>query len=179
MALKDHILKGKREFILPNGQIAIIPNEWFGNLSGMLSFSTSEDEIQLEKHHLGLLEELQYQGGKYLRISDKLEKIGTRIERKGAVNPINSVRPNVWRYAMGQNDTTKHPAVFPEKLAADHIWSWSNEFDLVYDPFMGSGTTAKMAHVYKRNWIGSEISSEYVDLANKRLDPYLRQTSLF
>ena len=111
--------------------------------------------------------------------SEKLEKIGTRTERKGAVNPINSVRPNVWRYAMGQNDTTEHPAVFPEKLAADHIWSWSNEFDLVYDPFMGSGTTAKMAHIYKRNWIGSEISSEYVDLANKRLDPYLRQTSLF
>ena len=111
--------------------------------------------------------------------SDKLEKIGTRTERKGAVNPINSVRPNVWRYAMGQNDTTEHPAVFPEKLAADHIWSWSNEGDLVYDPFMGSGTTAKMAHIYNRNWIGSEISSEYVELANKRLDPYLRQTSLF
>ena len=69
--------------------------------------------------------------------------------------------------------------MFPEKLAADHIWSWSNEGDLVYDPFMGSGTTAKMAHLYNRNWIGSEISSEYVELANKRLDPYLRQTSLF
>ena len=72
-----------------------------------------------------------------------------------------------------------HPAKFPENLSADHIYSWSNEGDLVYDPFIGSGTTAKMAHIYKRNWIGSEISSEYVELANKRLDPYLRQTSLF
>lgn len=44
---------------------------------------------------------------------------------------------------------------------------------------MGSGTTAKMAHLLKRNWIGAEISQEYVDLAYKRLDPYLRQKTLF
>ena len=110
--------------------------------------------------------------------SDKFEKLGTRTERKGAVNPINSVRPNIWRYAIGQNDTTEHPAVYPEKLAADHIWSWSNEGDLIYDPFMGSGTTAKMAHIYKRNWIGSEISADYVELANKRLFPYINQKTI-
>lgn len=94
------------------------------------------------------------------------------------------IKGNVWEIPSGKGKGTldevfEHPATFPEKLAADHIWSWSNEGDLVYDPFMGSGTTAKMAHIYKRNWIGSEISSEYVELANKRLDPYLRQTSLF
>ena len=44
---------------------------------------------------------------------------------------------------------------------------------------MGSGTTAKMAHLQKRNWIGSEMSKEYVDLANKRIKPYLDQISLF
>jgi len=80
---------------------------------------------------------------------------------------------------MGQNDPTDHPAPYPERLARDHIYSWSNENDLVYDPFMGSGTTAKAAHQLKRNWIGSEISSEYVELANKRLEPYLAQESLF
>ena len=95
------------------------------------------------------------------------------------------IKGNIWDYATGMNGSSKdelaflHPAIFPEKLVADHIYSWSNESDLVYDPFMGSGTTAKMAHLQKRNWIGSEISSEYVELANKRLDPYLRQTSLF
>ena len=72
-----------------------------------------------------------------------------------------------------------HPAIFPEKLAANHIYSWSNENDLVYDCFMGSGTTAKAAHLQNRNWIGSEISKEYTDLANKRLEPYLTQTKLF
>lgn len=111
MALKEHILKGKREFILPNGQIAIIPNEWFGNLSGMLSFSTSDDEIQLEKHHLGLLDELNYQGGKYLRISDKLEKIKAYgqirdieppVDFKGELRPYQKAGFN-WFYFLKQN----------------------------------------------------------------------------
>ena len=68
---------------------------------------------------------------------------------------------------MGQNDPTEHPAVFPEKLCADHIWSWSNEGDLVYDPFMGSGTTAKMAHKY--NEIGW----------NEKYDRYIRRHQRF
>ena len=84
------------------------------------------------------------------------------------------MRFNVWHYANGGNNTTKdkvfkHPAIFPEQLANDHIISWSNEGDLVYDPFMGSGTTAKMAIINKRNWIGSEISNEYCDIAEQRL----------
>jgi DNA modification methylase len=81
---------------------------------------------------------------------------------------------NVWSIfaAGGANDklASKHPAVFPEKLAHDHIASWSNEGDLVYDPFMGSGTTAKMAKFTNRNYIGSEISEEYVKLAEKRIN---------
>lgn len=91
-------------------------------------------------------------------------------------------RTNIWNYHAGNNGddfTGTHTAPFPESLAKDHILSWSNENDLVYDPFMGSGTTAKAAHQLKRRWIGSEISSEYVDLANKRLEPYLAQNSLF
>ena len=84
------------------------------------------------------------------------------------------MRFNVWLYANGGNNSSKddvfiHPAIFPEKLANDHIISWSNEGDLVYDPFMGSGTTAKMAMLNKRNYIGSEISKEYCDIAEKRI----------
>jgi DNA modification methylase len=62
-----------------------------------------------------------------------------------------------------------HPAVFPEKLAEDHILSWSNEWDTILDPFAGSGTTLKMAKKNNRNYIGIEISSEYIDIINKRL----------
>ena len=67
----------------------------------------------------------------------------------------------------------QHSAIFPEQLANDHIISWSNENDLVYDPFMGSGTTAKMAILNKRNWIGSEISKEYCEIAEKRINENL------
>ena len=66
----------------------------------------------------------------------------------------------------------KHPATFPEQLANDHIMSWSNEGDLVYDPFMGSGTTAKMAIINKRKWIGSEMSSDYCDIIHERLKQF-------
>jgi site-specific DNA-methyltransferase (adenine-specific) len=59
--------------------------------------------------------------------------------------------------------------VFPESLIADHITSWSNEGDIVYDPFIGSGTTALAARSLGRNYIGSEISQEYCQIAEKRL----------
>lgn len=78
-----------------------------------------------------------------------------------------SRRNNYW-YIPPQRG--EHPAVFPEKLAEDHIVSWSNEGDLIYDPFAGSGTTLKMAILNKRRFIGSEISSEYCDIISKRID---------
>ena len=83
---------------------------------------------------------------------------------------------NVWNLKVGANQTTKdkiafqHPAPFPEKLAKDHIISWSNEGDIVLDIFNGSGTTTKMAKILGRNYIGIELSQEYVDIANKRLE---------
>lgn len=88
---------------------------------------------------------------------------------------------NIFKYNVGTLATSeiKHPAKFPEKLAQDHILSWSNEGDLVYDCFMGSGTTAKMAILNNRNWIGSEMSSEYCEIANKRIYPYLSQQTMF
>lgn len=117
--------------------------------------------------------------GKKRSISQKSEKIGTRIDRKNIISPEYSVRPNVWYYAVGCNDATDHPAPFPENLAKDHIYSWSKEGDLVYDPFGGSGTTVKMAYLQNRKSIMSEISQEYCEIAKKRIDPYLRQERLF
>ncbi len=80
------------------------------------------------------------------------------------------VRWNIWEVNSNKgNVKIKHPAMFPEKLSEDHILSWSNTGNLIYDPFMGSGTTAKMALINGRSFIGSEISSEYCDIANKRI----------
>ena len=80
-----------------------------------------------------------------------------------------SRRFNVWHISRGKN-TTNHPAVFPEKLAEDHILSWSNDGDVVLDPFMGSGTTAKMALKNNRKFIGFEISKEYCKIAEERIN---------
>ena len=85
---------------------------------------------------------------------------------------------NVFFYSVGGGISTKdkiaynHPAIFPEKLVLDQLKTWTNEDDLVYDPFMGSGTTAKVAHLMERRWIGSEISEEYVKIAEERLKEY-------
>lgn len=83
------------------------------------------------------------------------------------------LKTNVWNIFAGGGSSdkiaSKHPAIFPEQLANDHIISWSNEGDLVLDPFMGSGTTAKMAKKNNRNYIGFEISKEYCDIAEERL----------
>lgn len=85
---------------------------------------------------------------------------------------------NIFCYSTGSNEVS-HPAPFPEQLAADQIFTWSNEGDLVYDCFSGSGTTLKMAHLAKRNWIGSEISSDYKRDGDKRIAPHLIVQKLF
>jgi site-specific DNA-methyltransferase (adenine-specific) len=85
------------------------------------------------------------------------------------------VKSNIWEIGTGSQKSTKdkiafqHPAIFPEQLANDHIISWSNENDLVYDCFMGSGTTAKMAILNNRKYIGSEISEEYCKIIETRI----------
>ena len=79
------------------------------------------------------------------------------------------VKGNIWFYSVGKR-TKGHPAQFQEQLANDHIISWSNENDLVYDCFIGSGTTAKMAKLNNRNYIGSEISEEYFKIAEERIN---------
>lgn len=87
-----------------------------------------------------------------------------------------SVRTNIWEYAVGKGNSTKddyafeHPAIFPEKLVADHLLSWTNEGDTVLDPFMGSGTTGKMCSVYNRNFIGIEVNKDYFEIAKKRIN---------
>ena len=83
-----------------------------------------------------------------------------------------SRRFNVWEVSRGRNKT-EHPAVFPEKLANDHVLTWSNEGEVVYDPFMGSGTTAAISLKTKRDFIGSELSSEYCEIIKERLSPLI------
>jgi site-specific DNA-methyltransferase (adenine-specific) len=107
-------------------------------------------------------------GGKIQRRDSTINKGGNKKSSGTFTRKEYSRRPNIWKIHVGKN-LTSHPAIFPEQLAQDHIISWSDKEDLVYDPFLGSGTTAKMAFLNNRNFIGSEISNDYVSIARERL----------
>lgn len=110
------------------------------------------EEVSTTRNADGTVSEMKYEKGKPTRIMD-----------------------NVWDVNTGYMRSTKdkyaynHPAMFPEKLAEDHIITWSNPGDIVLDPFIGSGTTAKMATLNNRKYIGIDISDEYCEIARRRV----------
>jgi site-specific DNA-methyltransferase (adenine-specific) len=115
-----------------------------------------------------ILQDTKFGGKVY---SSTVKQISTGMERVAKTFVLNEsrFRDNIWEFAVAQNKTA-HPAVFPEALITDHIVSWSNEGDLVYDPFLGSGTTALAASKLDRFFVGSEISKEYVQIARERIE---------
>lgn len=101
------------------------------------------------------------------------EDIGRQIKAERKVS-------NIFSYNVGTSSSSdkvafNHPAIFPEKLVEHQVRTWTNEGDLIYDCFMGSGTTAKVALQLNRRWLGSEISADYVRIAEERLRPYLAE----
>lgn len=102
-------------------------------------------------------------------------KAGELIKRDIKPIPQFSPRFNIWKYNTGKGYSTKdaiafgHPAIFPEKLVEDHLLTWSEEGDIVLDPFSGSGTTAKIALLNKRNFIGIDVCEEYNAIAKQRI----------
>ena len=84
-------------------------------------------------------------------------------------------RGTIWEYlTCGDGDKLKHqhPATFPDKLPVDFIECFCPENGIVLDPFMGSGTTAIASIKSGRKFIGFEISKEYSELAEKRIEMY-------
>ena len=105
-------------------------------------------------------------------ICDKKNKWAGHSSFDGKIPPVPdySPRTNIWKYTTSFNDKTGHPAVAPENMIEDHILSWSIEGDLIFDPFMGSGTTGKMALINKRKFIGVERVKKYYEISEKRLE---------
>jgi SOS regulatory protein LexA len=112
------------------------------------------------------------QGQEMLPFNKKADGINKKTI--GELKPEKTLT-NIWEYAVGLHGSTsdkiafQHTAIFPEKLAEDHILSWTKVGDIVFDPMCGSGTTCKMAALNKRNYIGCDISKEYVELTKERL----------
>lgn len=79
---------------------------------------------------------------------------------------------NVLHYS-GETTNVGHPAAYPTDIPAFFIKAFTDEGDLVYDPFMGSGTTAEVALRMNRKFIGSELKPEYIKVANDRISEHL------
>jgi site-specific DNA-methyltransferase (adenine-specific) len=87
---------------------------------------------------------------------------------------------NIWHIAPVPPGTIDHPAPFPEEIPYRLITLYSYPGDLILDPFSGSGQTLKVAQALKRNYLGYETLSKYIDLANRRINQplSLRQKQL-
>ena len=129
----------------------------------------------------------RWYGEKWSKVRTRRDKAGNLTRQDWYVDEGDKygVRFNVWKINGGHGWSAEegyafdHPAIFPEALARDHILSWSNPGDVVYDPMMGSGTTGKMAVKYDRKFIGAEISDEYYQIARRRIKETLMQPKLF
>jgi len=113
-----------------------------------------------------IMEDCKYAGQILKTHTKNPESIRKKNVDKATKNK--KIKSNIWDFIVAGTNYG-HPAIFPEQLANDHIISWSNENDIVYDCFMGSGTTGLTASKLGRNYIGSEISSEYVKIAENRI----------
>lgn len=122
------------------------------------------------------LKEMTSEGGRRNHLKQR-NTDGSFRKASGYGRKVKKYRPryNVWFYNVGGGQASadkiayEHPAIFPEKLAEDHILTWSNPGDIILDPFIGSGTTAKMAALNDRKYIGIDISEEYCDIARRRI----------
>lgn len=112
--------------------------------------------------------------GVFKTSDDETTKLRYRVKEE-------RIKGNVFEYPSGSNykGKYKHPAMFPLELALDQIKSWSNEGDIILDPFMGSGTTGVACQELNRNFIGMEIVDKYFDIAKERLEETKKQISLF
>ena len=110
----------------------------------------------------------------YFSETDEKNRKARSLKKRKPVG-TEKIKGNIWYFTTGKNHSTmddiafRHPAIFPEQLANDHIISWSNPNDVIFDPFMGSGTTGKMALLNGRSFIGSELDKGYFEISKERI----------
>ena len=115
-----------------------------------------------------IMVECKSAGLEYKSTAKQITKDKDRVYKEFTIND-KKVADNIWEIAVAQNKT-EHPAVFPEEIPYRHIKTWTNEGDIVLDPFLGSGTTCIVAKEMERKYIGFEIEEKYFKIAKDRLD---------
>lgn len=156
-----------------NNPIPLTHNRYEQQFEYMFVFSKRKPKtfnpIMKENIHKG-----KSKTGTHRKKTDELEQMNKLEHVKDE-----SIENNIWFYSVNKGATTKdliahkHPAIFPEEMAQDHILSWSNEGDIVFDPMCGSGTACKMAYFHNRKFIGIDMSAEYInDICIPRLKEY-------
>lgn len=114
----------------------------------------------------------KYAGQANFGNSNTYIKDGNKHSKNNTLIHDTKLHENIFSYLVGstsKGSVKGHPAVFPLQLALDQVSTWSNENDLVLDPFCGSGTTGVACKNLNRNFVGIEISSDYVNLASDRI----------
>lgn len=134
----------------------------------------THNAIMVDCTHAGLeLNGTTYKN--YSKNEQTREKLAKPVKDK-------KIKGNIWDYVVGKKqedqEAKAHPAPFPCDLARDHINSWTNKGDIVFDPMCGSGTTCRVAAESDRNYIGIDISPEYVEFARERIKNNERQLRL-
>lgn len=135
----------------------------------------THNPIMVDCMHAGLeLNGTTYKN--YSKNEQTREKLAKPVKDK-------KIKGNIWEYVVGKRQEDQeakgHPAPFPCELVRDHIKSWTNQGDVVFDPMSGSGTTARVAVEMGRNYIGVDISHEYCELARERIKLIESQPTLF
>ncbi|WP_342646049.1 DEAD/DEAH box helicase [Mucilaginibacter sp. CSA2-8R] len=94
--LRNHILNHKKEFVLPSGEIAVIPQEWFAQYGNLLSFAEGNKDLKLRKHHIGLINDLAEGELASITMNRKLQKLNDFEQLEDVAPPVNfagSLRP--------------------------------------------------------------------------------------
>ncbi|MGC4129755.1 MAG: site-specific DNA-methyltransferase [Bergeyella sp.] len=135
----------------------------------------THNPIMVDCMHAGLeLNGTTYKN--YSKNEQTREKLAKPVKDK-------KIKGNIWEYVVGKRQEDQeakgHPAPFPCELVRDHIKSWTNQGDVVFDPMSGSGTTARVAVEMGRNYIGIDISPEYCEIARERVKLIESQPTLF
>ena len=145
------------------------PNRYFNSFEYMFVMSKGKPKT------VNLLKDKKNSCAGMTTFGTRREKDGSLTNKGKKVINEYGVRTNIWKYNNGGFSSKdkiayEHPATFPEKLVEDHIKSWSHRGDVVFDPFGGSGTTAKISIKLDRKWLYVEKVEKYCDVAKRRIE---------